>query len=502
MSQSTEHPVVPAPPLWRRIVRRLIRWTARIAAAIVLIVVTIVLVRAFDSRNLPELQPWHVIDLEYEFDADEFDGVLTFDAWMVRENRLFDELDRLVYQDAAEAPYQLARYVRGSLCDPAQFERNWNRTTELIPDEIRGGVLLLHGLTDSPYSMRTLAELFYAQGYYVLCPRMPGHGTIPGGLLDVTVADWMEVARMAARRVRDRAGEDGEFIIGGYSKGGALALNYTLDALDDDTLPLADRLLLFSPAVGVSGFAVFSSWHRSLSWMPYFEKYKWLGIAPEFDPFKYGSFPKNAGRQMYLLTRVAQRKLDRLSEAGRLDQLPPILTFQSVVDTTVDTGALVDRLYNRLEAGGHELVLFDINRSAQLQAFVRHNFRVDPAALERRADLPYALTVITNISADSLEVVARTRLPGQADSSTVTLAIAWPDAVYSLSHVAIPFPLDDPIYGSTDDSLLPLGKMEARGERKLLRIPADDLLRLRHNPFFAYIEQRIHRKIAPVVGKE
>ena len=50
----------------------------------------------------------------------------------------------------------------------------------LAPDgEAIGGALLVHGLTDGPYSMRTIGEGLRAGGYHVLALRLPGHGTVP-----------------------------------------------------------------------------------------------------------------------------------------------------------------------------------------------------------------------------------------------------------------------------------------------------------------------------------
>lgn len=68
-----------------------------------------------------------------------------------------------------------------------------------------------------------------------------------------------------------------------------------------------------------------------------------------------------------------------------------------------------------------------------------------------------------------------------------------PVGAISLSHVALPFPLDDPLYGARppgSDDALHLGHIAFQGERGLLQIPADWLLRLRHNPFYAYLERR------------
>jgi hypothetical protein len=62
--------------------------------------------------------------------------------------------------------------------------------------------------------------------------------------------------------------------------------------------------------------------------------------------------------------------------------------------------------------------------------------------------------------------------------------------------VAIPFAPDDPVYGASDDPQgpyqgLPLGALRPRGETRLLTAPLSQLIRLRHNPFFTYLEQRV-----------
>ena len=65
--------------------------------------------------------------------------------------------------------------------------------------------------------------------------------------------------------------------------------------------------------------------------------------------------------------------------------------------------------------------------------------------------------------------------------------MAWPPGVISLSHVALPFAPDDPLYGRyrpDDPNVLFLGQTEIRGERGLLKISTDFLLRLRYNPFY------------------
>ena len=92
------------------------------------------------------------------------------------------------------------RYQSASISSPRRASRDWNRTFDLTPTApMRGGALLIHGLTDGPYSMRAVADALQARGYYALSLRMPGHGTVPGALTQATAEDWMAAVRMGAR---------------------------------------------------------------------------------------------------------------------------------------------------------------------------------------------------------------------------------------------------------------------------------------------------------------
>lgn len=196
----------------------------------------------------------------------------------------------------------------------------------------------------------------------MLDPRLPGHGTIPGALTEVDWKDWVAASRVGARHVRERIGTDKPFDIAGYSNGGALAVKYSLDALSDPGLPPPDRVLLYSPEIGITPFSAIASSHKLLSFISYFAQFKWLSIQPEYDPFKYNSFPKDAGQQAYEITAALKRQLEETRKAGKLADFPPVLTFLSWVDATVETLATIDRLYGQLENQGNELVIFDVNR--------------------------------------------------------------------------------------------------------------------------------------------
>ncbi len=484
-----------------RTLKRLIVIAVELAAAIVLIIASILLVGAFRDRRFPDLETWQSTPIEGEFRARDADNGFTFADYLRKEDQLFQSLGAyMIEPDELGDRSRVLRYVNGGPNNPATFSPNWNRTTELMPDsgEIKGGVLLLHGLSDSPYSMRSLATMFQSEGFYALCLRVPGHGTVPAALLDVSWQDWLEAVRLAFAHVREKVGEGKPIFICGYSNGGALAMLYTLEAANrGDRVP--DRVFLFSPAVAVTAFAVASNWHELYSWMPYFEKSKWLSVEPEYDPFKYCSFTKNAGAQVYDVTTRVQTELDRAIADGRYQKIPPIMTFQSAMDATISPGDVIHMLYDRIPANGSELIVFDVNRAALLDGFYR-----DPHTPMASLSLPvsrnFAVTLVQNADPHSLEVVARTKPASSTEFSVEPLGVTWPVDVYSLAHVAIPFPPDDPMYGRSEkpglvDGHVPLGDLSLRGEKNVLVISAADMLRLRHNPFHAYMLERIRRTL-------
>jgi alpha-beta hydrolase superfamily lysophospholipase len=479
----------------------------QLAVIVLAVMVTVLVLGAFDARRLPDLELWHTSELKSEFAADESDSITTFQAYLEKEERLFQELQREIVAKAPNtAEHQLSRYLPEGFNNPETFPRNWNRSYEWVPSEVKGGALLLHGLTDSPYSLRKAAEILVSQHIYVLGLRLPGHGTIPAGIDAARWQDWLAAVHIGVRHVINQTGDQKPFFMVGYSNGAALALKYTLDALEDPALAVPDQLVLFSPAVGITPLAKFADWHRFLSFVPFFEKFKWTAIEIEYDPYKYVSFPKNAGQQTYLLTRAVQRQINTLKQEGKLSRLPPSLTFQSFVDSTVRTSAVTEVFYNNLNPGNHELVFFDINRSAKIKSFFKSDHRKIFQQLEQKDPLPYDLTVVTNVSDDSPEVIAKTRQATSGEITEIPLGLRWPSGIFSLSHVAIPFPPDDLIYGrikhSSPESGMNLGSLEPRGERGVLRVSLNHFMRLRYNPFFPYIEKRMVETIRRHTAKD
>ena len=462
---------------------------------LLVVIVTIWLIRGLDARKMPDLAIWHTYSLKSEFHARDFPDGISFEQYQGLEARLDEELEETIYRKVvAGARGQFNRYDKTSQVFAGPSGQKWNRSFERDTADPAGGILLLHGASDSPYSVRVLSENFRKQGFYVLALRLPGNGTIPAGLNQASLDDWLAVTRMGAGHVRKKIGPDLPLYLGGYSVGAALVLDYALDALTDTSLAMPDRLFLYSPAIGITKFAQFSDWDVALSSVPFFEKFAWMSIQPEFDPYKYNSFAKNAGHITYLLTERLRKKILANKNSSLWQSLPPIVAFQSLVDSTVHTGTLVSELYLHLPENGSELVLFDVNRANDLQDFILDKERTMLDQLKEGQETQFSFTLVANKTGDTRMVQARTRLAGEEDFSAEDLRASWPSGVYSLSHVAIPFEDTDPWYGAATEfdgeQVLSIGAIAPRGEQGLLTVPAAQLMRLRHNPFFDYVARR------------
>ncbi|MEO8352408.1 MAG: hypothetical protein ABI680_11800, partial [Chthoniobacteraceae bacterium] len=94
-------------------------------------------------------------------------------------------------------------------------------------------------------------------------------------------------------------------------------------------------------------------------------------------------------------------------------------------------------------------------------------------------------------SGDSPEVVAKSH--EGTSNQVVPLNLQWPPGVFSLSHLAVPVSANDPVYGTaeaTEKTGLPLGSLSLRGENGVLRVSDGQVIRLRHNPFYEFTEDR------------
>ncbi len=439
------------------------------------------------------LKPWHTANLGKDFRAG--DEAASFADYLEIEDRAFAELDAEVYAKVDTGPeYALVRYSRGSLSDPDTFPQNYNRTYELEADEPSGGVLLLHGMSDSPYSLWALADSLHAAGFQVVNLRLPGHGTAATALTRARWQDFAAATRLAMAHLDDVV-NGGPVHMVGFSNGAPVALNHAVDAINDSDLVQAASLILIAPAIGVTPAAALAGFANFLGGLPGLDGLRYSSIRPEFNPFRYGAFPTNGATQTHKLTRRVARGVADLERGNRGKRMPPILVIKSAVDSTVSNDAVIDRLLGRLPDNGNEFLLFDVNRYAVGASVIVD----DPGPFARRliesTSLPFAVTLVRNESEDSQAVVSVSKPAFAAEFGEETpLNATWPNGVVSLSHIGLTFAPDDPLYGTVrpeNDSQLYLGDVLLRGERGILRVPDNWFTRQRFNPFYDYMESRI-----------
>jgi len=218
------------------------------------------------------------------------------------------------------------------------------------PFFVRGGpvgVLLLHGFTASPSEMRPLAAALTPDGYTLLGPRLPGHGTRPADLNRVRWQDWYTAALDGYRLLRDQCHR---VIVAGLSMGGALAL---LLAANE---PVAAVAALSTPS---QPFYAGRSWaQRNARWLGYLfpNLPKKLSGPPDREhPVPRASYPVRPVRavhQFFEVVHAAALALPRIHA--------PTLVIHSRTDNLIPPASAE---YLMLHLGSTEKELFWLERS-------------------------------------------------------------------------------------------------------------------------------------------
>jgi carboxylesterase len=181
------------------------------------------------------------------------------------------------------------------------------------------GVLLLHGFTGNPSSLRPMGEWLHQRGHSVACPRYPGHGT---SWRDLGKSRWPQWVAEAEAALGDLLGRCRSVIAFGLSVGGTMALH------------LAARYPHELQAVAVcNGFIR----HRRIAATPYL----WPLIPPQKG---VGNDISKPAQNELPYERVPARALAELAKFLRLvrRELPlvrqPLVVFNSPEDHVVPKG--------------------------------------------------------------------------------------------------------------------------------------------------------------------
>lgn len=229
---------------------------------------------------------------------------------------------------------------------PRQQQIDWNMPFRAMPgahcdpDKTRG-ILLVHGLSDSPFVFRDFARVLSDECVEVRTVLLQGHGTRPGDLVTADADVW----RQQVREHFDALAEDVDIpFIGGFSLGGALA---TERALAEDSIRPAG-LVVLAPAWELNGL----------------KDYLWLASAarllrdfveeePELNPVKYESFATNSAVQ---LSDVLDSVQDLLSRYREIDL--PVLVAATEADSVINLEFLVDQFRTRFTNPDNRMLIF------------------------------------------------------------------------------------------------------------------------------------------------
>jgi carboxylesterase len=190
------------------------------------------------------------------------------------------------------------------------------------PDAVGGrriGVLLVHGFTGSPASMRPWAEHLNEAGYAVSVPRLPGHATTWQELNTLTFPDWYAEAERAFEKLQ---GDCDQVFVAGLSMGGFIALKLAVEKGRD-----VAGLILVNPVI--------NSERKDVKLLPVLKHvvpaFPAIGNdikKPGMDERAYAKTPLKALHSLFGEFKVVRPRLAEVTQ--------PLLVFRSREDHVVD----------------------------------------------------------------------------------------------------------------------------------------------------------------------
>ena len=181
------------------------------------------------------------------------------------------------------------------------------------------GVLVLHGFTGSPTSVRPWAEHLNAAGYAVSVPLLPGHGTSWQELNRLTFADWYPEAERAFEKLQS---ECDQVFVTGLSMGGFMGLKLAIEKGRD-----VAGLVLVNPAI--------NSERLDVKLLPVLKRLVpgWPAIGndikkPGMDERAYPKTPLKALASLFAEFKATRPQLAEVTQ--------PVLIFRSREDHVVD----------------------------------------------------------------------------------------------------------------------------------------------------------------------
>ncbi|RTR39557.1 alpha/beta fold hydrolase [Shewanella canadensis] len=218
-----------------------------------------------------------------------------------------------------------------------QFELMANSPFEMLPKgDVHGAILLVHGLGDSPFTFRGVAQSLSKQGFTVRTILLPGHGSQPIDMLQANVKDWYSIIEHHTDLLLKQYDN---VWLGGFSTGANLVTRQAM--LDEDV----KGLVLFSP-----GFKPYSSF---VQFSTLTSKIKtWAIQEKEDNTVRYTSQTFHGGGEYYKSSVAVRRLLESESYTK------PVFMALSEDDTVIDAEYAKLRFSDTFTHPGSKLLWF------------------------------------------------------------------------------------------------------------------------------------------------
>lgn len=202
----------------------------------------------------------------------------------------------------------------------------------------KAGILMLHGMYSSPFSMRDLGQHFQQHGLHARSITLPGHCGLPEHLTHIDLEDFQLTIKKAIETFSTEV--DNLYLLG-FSFGGSLILDYYHQ--------LAEKKMI----AGLIAIAPALSLRSPLAWtLPYLSKLKLLKYyerGKEIDHTRYLNLATHSGYQVYRIIK-------------KLEQQPRLITdklfLAAASDDEVVTPNTITNLFNTSHAKHKKLLVY------------------------------------------------------------------------------------------------------------------------------------------------
>ena len=217
----------------------------------------------------------------------------------------------------------------------------------LSQNKISKTVVMIHGLSDSPGSMKEVAQVYYKRGYNVVTVLLRDHGLLPeyrhSVRANIKLANWREDIDQLMSLARQMS-PDKKVALIGFSMGGALALDVANRYEGQIT-----SLVLMAPLLKMN-----HAWLANATRALRHVKYSIFKGIPEAEHF-YPDIALNQTYQALLLTKQIKKNVTRNPKESLLKM--PKMMFLTDADTTIENDYALE-MANRLEMGPHEVIIY------------------------------------------------------------------------------------------------------------------------------------------------